>query len=56
MGINRFSCNCSPYNENAMRFYQRMGGVVIKTDTGHESQQEDGVTFEFDGGIISGES
>ena len=55
-GISRFTCDCNPHNENAMRFYQHMGGVVIKTDTGHENQQEDGVTFEFDGGIISGES
>ena len=45
--ISRFSCNCSPHNENAMRFYQRMGGVVIKTNTGHENKQEDGVIFEF---------
>ena len=47
-GISRFACNCSPHNENAMHFYQRMGGVVIKTDTGHENKQEDGVVFEFD--------
>ena len=46
-GIDRFSCNCNPHNENAMRFYRRMGGVVIKTDTGHENKQEDGVVFEF---------
>ena len=46
-GISRFSCNCSSHNENAIRFYQRMGGVVIKTDTGHENKQEDGVIFEF---------
>ena len=46
-GIGRFSCDCSPHNENAMRFYRRMGGVVIKTDTGHENRQEDGVIFEF---------
>ena len=47
-GISRFACDCSPHNENAMRFYQRRGGVVIKTDTGHENRQEDGVIFEFD--------
>ena len=47
-GIRRFSCNCNPYNENAMRFYQRMGGVVTKTDTGHENRQEDQVKFEFE--------
>ena len=47
-GISRFSCHCSPHNENAMRFYRRMGGVVIETDTGHENKQEDGVIFEFD--------
>ena len=46
--ISRFTCDCSPHNENAMRFYQRMGGVVTKTDTGHENKQEDGVIFEFD--------
>ena len=45
--IDRFACNCSPHNENAMRFYRRMGGVVEKTDTGHENKQEDGVTFVF---------
>ena len=55
-GISRFACNCSPHNENAMRFYRRMGGVVVKTDTGHENKQEDGVIFEFDRGIISGKS
>ena len=47
-GISRFSCHCNPHNENAMRFYRRMGGVVIETDTGHENKQEDGVIFEFD--------
>ncbi len=55
-GISRFSCSCSPHNENAMRFYRRMGGVVVKTDTGHENKQEDGVVFEFDRGSISGKS
>lgn len=47
-GIYRVACDCSPYNENAMEFYRRMGGVVTKTDTGHENKQEDGVIFEFD--------
>ena len=46
-GIDRFACSCSPHNENAMRFYQRMGGMVTKTDTGHGNRQEDGVIFEF---------
>ena len=45
--ISRFACDCSPHNKNAMQFYQRMGGVVTKTDTGHENRQEDGVVFEF---------
>ena len=49
-GIGRFVCNCSPHNENAVRFYQRMGGVVTKTDTGHGNRQEDSVIFEFDVG------
>ena len=42
--------DCSPHNENAMRFYQRMGGVVTKADTGHGNRQEDGVIFEFNVG------
>ena len=46
-GIDRFTCDCSPHNKNAMQFYQKMGGVVTKTDTGHENRQEDGVIFEF---------
>ena len=45
--INRFFCYCSPHNENAMRFYQSRGGMVTKTDTGHENKQEDGVIIEF---------
>lgn len=45
--INRFACDCSPHNENAMRFYQHMGGVVTKTDTDHENKQEDGIIFGF---------
>ena len=45
--IDRFACNCNPHNENAMRFYQRMGGAITKTDTGHRNRQEDGVIFEF---------
>ena len=53
-GIDRFACNCNPHNENAMRFYRRMGGAVTGTDTGHENRQEDSVIFEFaftDGGV-----
>ena len=46
-GINHFACDCSPHNENAIQFYQRMGGVVTKTETGHENKQEDGVIIEF---------
>ena len=46
-GISRFTCGCHPDNENAMRFYQQMGGVVTKTDIGHKNRQEDGVIFEF---------
>ena len=41
-GITRFACDCSPHNETAMQFYRRMGGVITKTDTGHENKQEDG--------------
>ena len=47
-GIGHFACSCNPHNEDAMRFYRRMGGVVTKTDTGHENRQEDGVIFRFD--------
>ena len=53
-GTDRFACNCNPHNENAIRFYRRMGGAVTGTDTGHENRQEDSVIFEFvfaDGGI-----
>ncbi len=46
-GLRRLACSCNPHNENAMRFYQRMGGVAVKTDTGHANRQEDGVVFEF---------
>ena len=34
-----------PHNENAMRFYRRMGGTIIHVDTGNANPQEDQVEF-----------
>ena len=47
-GIRQIRCSCNPHNENAMRFYCRMGGVVTHTDFGNENKQEDEVRFSFD--------
>ena len=34
-----------PHNENALRFYRRMGGTIIHVDTGNANPQEDQVEF-----------
>ncbi len=34
-----------PHNENALRFYRRMGGTIIHVDTGNANPQEDQVKF-----------
>ena len=47
-GIPSFTCRCNEHNAPARRFYARMGGTVIGTDSGHANRQEDQVTYGFD--------
>ncbi|MBR5344297.1 MAG: GNAT family N-acetyltransferase [Clostridia bacterium] len=42
-----FTCNCNEHNTPARRFYEHMGGTVVKVDSGHENRQEDQVTYQF---------
>ncbi len=46
-GLRTFTCYCQPQNAPAVAFYERMGGVVIHSDTGHDNPQEDQITFRF---------
>ena len=46
-GFDKFFCSCSPYNRNAMGFYEHMGGVLGYQSTGHENKAEDQVCYEF---------
>jgi GNAT superfamily N-acetyltransferase len=46
-GFNKFFCSCSPHNENAMGFYEHMGGVIGAQSLGHANKAEDVVYFEF---------
>ena len=46
-GLDRFFCSCSPHNQNAMGFYEHMGGVLSAQSLGHENRAEDAVYYEF---------
>ena len=46
-GCNEMFLDCHPDNQNALGFYQHMGGVITAMDAGHENRQEDCCTIEF---------
>ncbi len=46
--IQQFRLDCHPDNVGAMKFYDKMGGVIICRDEGHERNEENGVTFSFE--------
>ncbi len=50
LGAERFTCQCQPDNTNAMGFYQRNGGTVIKQDLENEESWQNSITFQFDVG------
>lgn len=43
-----FLCHCQPENNNAIAFYQRMGGIIISRDENNEETFMNSVTFRFD--------
>ncbi len=47
-GYSEFICHCQPQNMNALRFYQKMGGVKIGEDIGNEESWQDSVILEFE--------
>ena len=47
LGLETFTCNCNEHNAPARGFYERMGGVLIGADVGHENRQEDQVKYLF---------
>ena len=46
-GVDKFFCGCNAHNHKARSFYEHMGGILGKTDTGHENKAEDQVYYEF---------
>ena len=46
-GFDKLYLDCHPENQNALAFYQHVGGVIIYMDAGHENKQEDSCTIEF---------
>lgn len=46
-GISEFICHCHPDNENALAFYERMGGRIIDRDEGNETRDQDSVVLAF---------
>lgn len=42
-----FVCQCHPDNQNARRFYQKMGGTVIAQDLNNEESWQNSVTYQF---------
>ena len=46
MGESGFYNACNVHNKPALRFYERMGGVLTHTDDGHENPSQDQCYFE----------
>ena len=46
IGRDRFYNGCNMHNENAMRFYRAMGGVIYAEYGGHENRALDQAVFE----------
>ena len=49
-GRKTFFCSCVPLNQNARRFYEKMGGRVICEDCSDAECWKHSVTYEFQGG------
>lgn len=47
MGYDSIHLDCHPKNQNALSFYQHMGGIVANIDAGHDNPQEDSCTITF---------
>lgn len=47
MGYDKLFLDCHPDNHGALGFYRHMGGVITRTDGGHENSQEDTCTIEY---------
>ena len=47
-GYDKFFCGCNAHNHRARGFYEHMGGVLGRENTGHENKAEDQVYYEFD--------
>lgn len=47
LGFRKMYLDCHPQNQNALMFYQHMGGMITHMDSGHENPQEDCCTIEY---------
>ena len=47
MGVYLFHLQCNPWNNNALAFYQAMGGVIFREDLENEERYMDTVWFRF---------
>lgn len=47
-GYDKFYLGCHPQNQNALGFYEKMGGIITARDEGHENNRENSVTIEFE--------
>ena len=43
----KFLVNCNLYNQNAINFYLKNGGIITFCDDTHEDKSENQLTFEF---------
>ena len=46
-GIGKFYLGCHPQNQNALGFYEKMGGIITEKDIGHENNEENSFKIEF---------
>ena len=47
MGFHKMYLDCHPKNEQALGFYEHMGGIITNIDAGHENPMEDTCTIEY---------
>ena len=52
--LDHFRLQCNPWNQNAMDFYQAMGGVIVKKDLNNEAPYMDSTWFRFSVSSLAG--
>ena len=46
-GADHFICHCHPENQNAIRFYEGLGGVLIEKDMSYADRWQNSLVYQF---------